>query len=46
MLAYHVEWHLRRALAPLLFHDAGIAPARAERPSPVAKTEPSPAAKA
>jgi hypothetical protein len=40
MLAYHVEWHLRRALAPLLFHDAGIAPARAERPSPVAKTEP------
>lgn len=21
MLAYHVEWHLRQALAPLLFHD-------------------------
>src|SRR5271165_5521104 len=46
MLAYHVEWHLRQALAPLLFHDTDIAAARAERPSPVAKTEPSPAAQA
>jgi hypothetical protein len=46
MLAYHVEWHLRQKLAPLLFHDTDIAAARAERPSPVAKTEPSPAAKA
>ena len=45
MLAYHVEWHLRRALASLLFHDTDIAQARAERSSPVAKTEPSPAAK-
>ena len=45
MLAYHVEWHLRRALAPLLFHDTDIAAARAERSSPVAKTEPSPTAK-
>ena len=42
MLAYHVEWHLRQALAPLLFHDTEIEAARAERPSPVAKTEPSP----
>src|ERR1700704_447135 len=41
MLAYHVEWHLREALAPLLFHDTGIDVARAERTSPVAKTEPS-----
>jgi len=41
MLAYHVEWHLRKALAPLLFHDTGIDVARAERTSPVAKTEPS-----
>jgi transposase len=41
MLAYHVEWHLRQALAPLLFHDTDIAAARAERPTPVAKTEPS-----
>jgi len=46
MLAYHVEWHLRRALAPLLFHDTEIVAARAERPSPVAKTEPSEAVKA
>ena len=45
MLAYHVEWHLRRALAPLLFHDTDIAAARAERSSPVAKTEPSKTAK-
>ena len=45
MLAYHVEWHLRRALAPLLFHDTDIAAARAERSSPVAKTEPSQTAK-
>src|SRR5580658_9961599 len=45
MLAYHVEWHLRDALAPLLFHDTDIAAARAERSSPVAKTEPSPTAK-
>jgi transposase len=45
MLAYHVEWHLRRALAPLLFHDTDIVAARAERSSPVAKTEPSPTAK-
>ena len=46
MLAYHVEWHLRQALAPLLFHDTDIATARAERTSPVRKTEPSPAAQA
>jgi transposase len=41
MLAYHVEWHLRKALAPLLFHDTELAAARAQRPSPVARTEPS-----
>jgi transposase len=46
MLAYHVEWYLREALAPLLFHDTDLAAARAERASPVAKTEPSEAAKA
>ena len=45
MLAYHVEWHLRQALAPLLFHDTDITAARAERSSPVVKTEPSLAAK-
>ena len=41
MLAYHVEWHLRQALAPLLFHDTDLAAARAKRSSPVAATEPS-----
>jgi hypothetical protein len=46
MLAYHVEWHLRQALAPLLFQDTEIAAARAERGSPVRKTEPSPSAQA
>src|SRR6201993_1076939 len=46
MLAYHVEWHLRDALAPLLFHDTGLDAARAARTSPVAKTEPSETAKA
>jgi len=41
MLAYHVEWHLRQALAPLLFHDTGLDAAKAARNSPVAATEPS-----
>jgi transposase len=45
MLAYHVEWHLRQALAPLLFHDTDIRLAREQRISPVASTEPSPSAK-
>jgi transposase len=45
MLAYHVEWHLRQALAPLLFHDTNIEAARAQRSSPVAATEPSEAVK-
>ena len=46
MLAYHVEWHLREALAPLLFHDTDLDAARAERTSPVVKTEPSEVVKA
>ncbi len=45
MLAYHVEWHLRDALAPLLFHDTDLEAARAARASPVVKTEPSEAVK-
>jgi len=45
MLAYHVEWHLRQTLAPLLFHDTNLDAARAERSSPVASTDPSPAAR-
>ena len=46
MLAYHVEWHMRDVLAPLLFHDTDLDAARAERSSPVAKTEPSETVKA
>jgi hypothetical protein len=46
MLAYHLEWHLRQAWAPLLFHDTEIAAARAERGSPVGKAEPSRSAQA
>jgi transposase len=46
MLAYHVEWHLREALAPLLFHDTDLATAKAERTSPVEATAPSDDAKA
>src|SRR4029077_16911869 len=45
MLAYHVEWHLRQVLAPLLFHDTDIDVARTMRSSPVAPTEPSATAK-
>src|SRR5258708_39928748 len=41
MLAYHVDWHMRQALAPLLFHDTDMAAAKAERTSPVASPEPS-----
>ena len=44
LLAYHLEWHLRQALAPLLFDDHDRQAAEARRPSPVAKAEPSPAA--
>jgi hypothetical protein len=41
MLAYHVEWHMRRALAPLLFHDEDIEVDRKMR-DPVAPAQPSP----
>lgn len=36
MLAYYVEWHLRRDLKPLLFHDHERASAEADRRSIVA----------
>jgi hypothetical protein len=45
MLAYYVEWHLRRSLAPLLFHDHDRAAAAGERANVVAKAEISPAAR-
>jgi hypothetical protein len=46
LLAYYVQWHLRRALAPLLFDDHDRAAAVAQRPSPVAAARVSPAAAA
>jgi hypothetical protein len=46
MLAYHVEWHLRRALAPLLFEDDDLAGAAAQRRSVVASARRSPRAEA
>jgi len=44
MLAYHVIWHLRQALAPLLFEDHDRAGAATARSSPVAAARASPAA--
>ena len=46
MLALHVEWHMRRRLAPMLFEDDDRAGARAQRTLPVAKAEVSESAKA
>ena len=45
MLAYYLEWHMRQALAPMLFDDHDRAVDEALRSSPVAKAELSPAAK-
>jgi hypothetical protein len=39
MLAYHLEWHMRRALKPILFDDHDKAAAEAARASIVAKAE-------
>jgi transposase len=44
MLTYYVEWHMRKALAPLLYHDEELEQLRADR-DPVAKAEPSQSAK-
>ena len=46
LLAYHVIWHLRQALAPLLFEDHDRASAAAARSSPVTAARVSPAAAA
>ena len=46
MLAYYVEWHLRRRLAPLLFEDDDRQQARAKRTSPVQPAQISDRAKA
>ena len=44
MLAYYVEWHMRKALAPVLFQDEELDTARWER-DPVARAEASEAAR-
>jgi transposase len=44
MLAYYLEWHMRRTLAPLLFDDTDKAAAEAARKSVVASAQRSPAA--
>jgi len=42
MLAYYVEWHMRQALAPLLYADEDLEGSRAAR-DPVARALPTPA---
>ena len=44
MLAYYVEWHMRRALAPILFDDDDLTAAQAQRDSIVAPAKRSPKA--
>jgi transposase len=44
MLAYYLEWHMRRKLAPLLFDDTDKDAAEAARESVVARAQRSPAA--
>ncbi len=46
MLALHVEWHMRRRLAPILFEDDDREGARAQRSSPVEPARVSERAKA
>jgi len=41
MLAYYVEWHMRQALAPVLFDDDDPAAAESNRSSVVAPAQPS-----
>jgi hypothetical protein len=44
MLAYYLQRHMPRSLAPMLFDDPDPAARAARRISPVAKAEPSPVA--
>lgn len=44
MLAYHVEWHMRAKLAPMLYEDDDREAAQAARATIVAKAQRSPAA--
>ena len=45
VLAYYVEWHMRRALAPMLFEDHDLPAARPRR-DPVLPAQPTASAKA
>ena len=45
MLAYYVEWHMRRRLAPLLFEDDDREAARRQRATPVEVARVSPSAR-
>jgi hypothetical protein len=45
VLAYYLEWHMRQALAPVLFDDEDKVAAEASRASPVAKAQVSDAAR-
>jgi hypothetical protein len=45
VLAYYLEWHMRQALAPVLFDDEDKAAAEASRASPVARARVSDAAR-
>jgi Transposase DDE domain len=45
LLAYYVEWHMRQALAPILFDDDDKGAAEAQRASVVAPARPSPKAR-
>ena len=44
MLAYYLQWHMRRSLAQMLFDETDPPAREAHRTSPVATAEPSPAA--
>ena len=46
MLAYYVEWHMRRDLAPIIFDDDDRAAAKAQRQSIVEPAQRSPSARA
>src|SRR6187200_1753239 len=44
MLSYYISWHMKQALAPILFHDHDKPAAAAKRPDPVAAAQRSDAA--
>lgn len=46
MLAYHVQWHMEKSLAPILFRDEELAAQKEKRDNPVEPTEPSESVKA